>query len=331
VTARIRVVLVAVLAATFVVRVPVAEPQQPAATTVWRIGVLTALYPPDAAPSQAFRQQLRALGYVEGQNLVIEWRYAQGQDDRLPALAAELVRLNVHLLVADATIAIRAAMKATSTIPIVMANHPDPVGSGLVASLARPGGNVTGLSLLAPELRGKQLQLLKETVPRLGRVAVLMNPTIPSNALAVRELEVAAQALKLRLQVLKARAPAEFGEAFSAATHERAEALLIITSSMFFAHRVRLVELVARNRLPAVYSVREFVEVGGLIAYGADIRDSFRRAAWYVDQILKGTKPGDLPIEQPTKFELVINLRAARALGLAIPPAVLARADKVIE
>jgi ABC-type uncharacterized transport system substrate-binding protein len=274
---------------------------------------------------------LRDLGYVEGQNIVIEGRWYGDRIDRLPALAAELVRLPVDVIVAGTAPSPESAKRATSTIPIVMANHPDPVGSGLVASLARPGGNVTGLSAVGPELNRKQLQLLTEAVPSLTRVAVLSNPTVPSHAVAVREIEVAARTLKVRLQVLEVRAPGEFAGAFSAATKERAGALLMLGGSVFFAHRARLAELAVESRLPTMGGPREFAQAGVLIGYGADLRDSWRRAAGYVGRILKGAKPADLPVEQPTKFEFVVNLKTAKALGLTIPPAVLARADQVIE
>jgi putative ABC transport system substrate-binding protein len=270
-------------------------------------------------------------GYVEGQNILIEGRYYGDRTERLPALAAELVRLNVDVIVAGAPPAPEAAQRATSTIPIVMASHADPVGSGLVVSLARPGRNVTGLSALSPELVGKRLQLLKEAVPRISRVAVLSNPTIPSHALELREAEVAARSLKVQLQVLQARAPSDFASAFSAMTKDRAGGLIALGGSMFFAHRTRIVELAAQSRLPAMYGVKEYAEAGGLMTYGVNLRESFRRAATYVDRILKGAKPGDLPIEQPTKFEFVVNLKTATALGLTIPPSLLLRADQVIE
>jgi len=310
----------------------VAEAQSPA--RVFRIGLLGGSSPtsPEASHVWAgFFQGLRELGYLEGQNVVIEGRYYGDSIERLPALAADLVRLPVDVIVAGAPPAPETAKRATSTIPIVMANHSDPVGTGLVASLARPGGNVTGLSLVAPELRVKQLQLLKEAVPRLMRVAVLSNPAIPFHARDLKDLEVAARSLKVRLQVVESRAPSDFTEAFSVATKGRAGALIILSGSMFFAHRARLAELAAKSRLPSMSLLREYAEAGGLMTYGADVRDSFRRAAGYVDRILKGAKPGDLPIEQPTKFELVINLKAAKALGLMIPPSVLLRADHVIE
>jgi putative ABC transport system substrate-binding protein len=317
--------LLAVLAAA-----PVAEPQPPA--KVFRIGVLGGTSPEVSAVLKAFFERLRELGYVEGQNALIEGRYYGDRVDRLPDLAAELVRVPVDVIVTGAVPAPEAARKATSAIPIVMAGlHPDPVRSGLVASLARPGGNVTGLAGVGLEFRGKQLQLLKEALPGLDHVAVLSDPTNPFHPREVKEMEAAAQALKVRLRVVEARAPSEFAGAVSAATRERAGALVILSGSMFYTHRARLAELATRSRLPALMVGRESVEAGGFMAYGADVRAAFRRAADYVDRILKGARPGDLPVEQPTKFELFVNLKTARALGLTIPPAVLARADEVIQ
>ncbi|HEV2056385.1 MAG TPA: ABC transporter substrate-binding protein [Methylomirabilota bacterium] len=309
-----------------------AEAQQ--AGKVWRIGLLGGYSPTSKEAShlwEGFFQGLRELGYVEGQNILIEGRWYGDQTERLPALAAELVRLKVDVIVAGAVPAPEAAQRATSTIPIVIMTHPDPVGSGLVASLARPGRNVTGLSLLTPELVGKRLQLLKEAVPGISRVAVLSDPTNPAQALLLREAEVAARSLKVQLQVLEARAPSDFASTFSAMTKDRAGALITLGANMFFAHRTRIVELAAQSRLPALYGQKEFAEAGGLMAYGANTRENFRRAATYVDKILKGAKPADLPVEQPTKFELVINLKTAKALGLTIPPSLLQRADKVIQ
>jgi len=268
---------------------------------------------------------------VEGQNIVIERRYSEGRNERLPDLAADLVRLKVDVIVAAGTPPPYAAKRATTTIPIVMTNASDPVGSGLVASLARPGGNITGLSLLSPELAGKQLELLKETVPKVSRVAVLWNPANPVHTLILRQAEVAARSLRLQLQILEARGPNEFDSAFSAMTKERAGALLVLADPMFFGHRTRLADLAAKSRLPSVFLLREHADAGGLMAYGPSTRDNFRRAATYVDKILKGAKPGDLPIEQPTKFELVINLKTAKALGLTIPRFVLGRADEVLQ
>jgi len=307
------------------------EAQQPA--RVFRLGLLGTV--PMTEPGAAhiwdgLFEGLRQLGYVEGQNLVIEGRYSEGRSERLPALATELVQLKVDVIVAAATTADE-AKRATSTIPIVMTNHGDPVGSRVVASLARPGGNVTGLSALSPALVGKQLQLLKEAVPRVSRVAVVSNPTHPAHQLSLREVEAAARSLKLQLQILEARAPTEIAGAFAAVTKESAGALLVFADPMMFGERTRIVELAARSRLPLMGNQREYAEAGGLLAYGIDQRDSFRRAATYVDKILKGAKPADLPVEQPTKFELVINLKTAKALGLTIPPSLLQRADEVIQ
>ena len=307
------------------------EAQQPA--KVFRIGLLGTVPLTEPGASRiwdGFFEGLRQLGYVEGQNTVIESRFSEGRYERVPALAAELVRLKVDVIVAAAYTP-DAAKGATSTIPIVMTNHADPVGSRLVASLARSGGNVTGLSVQSPDLVGKQLQLFKEAVPKLSREAVLSNPIHPGHPRSLREAEVAARSLKMRLQVLEARAPTEFAGAFSAATKESAGALLVVGDPMFFGERTRIVELAAKNRLPLMASQKEYAEAGGLLAYGIDHRDSFRRAATYVDKILKGAKPGDLPIEQPTKFEFVINLKTAKALGLTIPPSLLGRADEVIQ
>ena len=312
---------------------PLVADAQPAAKR-HRIGLLAGSSPssPESAHIWAgFFEGLRELGYVEGQNFVIEGRYYGDKIERRPTLAAELVRLQVDVIVAGAAPAPEAAKTATSTIPIVMANHADPVGGGLVASLGRPAGNVTGLSLFGPELRGKQLQLLKEVVPGLVSVAVLSDPTNPFQSLELKMVEAAARFLKLRLHVVQARAPSEFGEAFWLATKERAGAVFVLGGSMFTAHRARLVELAAKSRLPAMYTVKEYAEAGGLMSYGVNIRDSFRRAAGYVDKILKGAKPDDLPVEQPVKFAFAINLKTAKALGLKISPSVLLRADQVIE
>jgi putative ABC transport system substrate-binding protein len=311
---------------------PIAAVAQSSAR-VHRIGLLGGSAPTSPEASHlwgAFLQGLRDLGYVDGQNVVIEGRWYGDRTDLVPVLASELVRLPVDVIVAGTAPSPEAAKRATTTIPIVMLSHPDPVGSGLVASLARPGGNVTGLSSLSPELRSKQIQLLKEALPSLSRVAILSNPSIPSHAMDVKETEVAARALKMRLQVLEVRAPSELAGAFSAATKERAGALVVLSGTIFFAHRTRIVELATQSRLPAMYSWRENAEAGGFMVYGPSLRDNWRRAAWYVDRILKGAKPGDLPVEQPTKLELVVNLKAASALGVTFLPAVLARADEII-
>lgn len=302
---------------------------------VFRIGLLGGSPPTSPAAGHvwaAFFQGLRDLGYIEGRNLVIEGRWYGDNLEQLPALAAELVQLQVDVIVAGAAPAPEAAKGATSTIPIVVPNHTDPVAGGLVASLARPGSNVTGMSLLLRELVGKQLELLKEVVPGLNRIAALTNPDLPGHELDMEELAVAARVLGMRASFLKARAPGAFADAFSAATKQRAGALFILRGgSMFFGHRDRLAELAVRSRLPTMNPLKEYVEAGGLMAYGIDIPDSFRRAAGYVDRIFRGARPGDLPIEQPRKFELVINLKTSRALGLPIPRSVLTRADQIIE
>jgi putative ABC transport system substrate-binding protein len=301
---------------------------------VFRIGILAGSSPtsPEAAHVWAgFFERMRELGYVEGRNIVIDGRYYGDDVARLPILAAELVKLEVDVIVVGASPAPETAKRATSAIPIVMTNHNDPVGSGLVASLARPQGNITGVTLATPVLRGKQLQLLKDVVPGLAGVAVLANPTVPSYALDVRELQAAARSLRMQIHVVEARAPAELAGALSLARQKGAGALVVVGSSMFFANRARIVELAMENRLPAMYGAKEFVELGGLVAYAPNLGDGFRRAAGYVDRILKGASPGDLPVEQPTKFELSINPKTARALGLAIPRSVLALADQIIE
>ena len=281
---------------------------------------------------EAFKQGLRELGYVEGKNIVIELRSAEGEQGRLTALVAELVRLKVDIIVSAGPSVTRAAKAATTTIPIVMAQDSDPVGSGFVASLARPGGNITGLSTLAPELSGKRLELLKEIVPALSRVAIIGSSTEPSYAQVLKEIELAAGALKLKLQLLNVRDAKDIETAFQAARKERADAILLLTAAVLNSHRAQVVELAVKNRLPAAYNaVPQFVEDGGLMSYGTNLNDLFRRAATYVDKILKGRTPADLPVEQPIKFELIINLKAAKQIGLTIPPNVLARADKVIK
>jgi putative tryptophan/tyrosine transport system substrate-binding protein len=312
---------------------PVAAESQPAAS-VPRIGILTLNLVANPHLQEAFLQGLRDLGYVEGRNVVIEYRDAKGRSEQLPALAAELVALKVDVLLAGGTTQAMAAQRATSTLPIVFAQAADPVAGGLVTSLARPGGNVTGLSNLAPELIGKCLEQLKQAVPEVRRVAVLWQPSGLGERTDKEQLtgaEVAARALGVRLQFVEARGPADLDRAFSDMTRAHAGALTVLGSAMFQIERKRLVDLAAKNRLPAVYPWREFVDAGGLMAYGASFADLYRRAATYVDKILKGAKPGDLPIEQPTKFELVINLKVAKALGLTIPQSVLARADQIVE
>jgi putative tryptophan/tyrosine transport system substrate-binding protein len=309
---------------------PLAARAQQAAK-VARIGYLAGANP---HASEAFRQGLRDLGYLEGSNVVIEYRDAEGKLERNPALMAELVALKVDVIVAGNTAAALAAKQATRAIPIVFASVPDPVTSGLVTSLAQPGGNITGLSNLTVDLVGKCLELLTQAVPGVGRVAVLWQPGAfggRTETDMLKGAEVAAQSLAVRLQFLEVRAPADFDRAFSEMTKARADALIVLSTSMLFVERRRLVDLATRHRLPAVYQQRETADAGGLMAYGANIADMYRRAATYVDKILKGAKPADLPVEQPTKFELVINLKTARALGITIPPSLLARADEVIE
>jgi putative tryptophan/tyrosine transport system substrate-binding protein len=279
---------------------------------------------------EAFRQGLRELGYVEGKNIVIEWR--EGNNDQVPALAAELVRLKVDVIVSGALSLTRAAKAATSTIPIVMAQDPDPVGNGFVASLAHPGGNITGLSTLAPELNGKKLEILKEVIPRISRVAVFVTSTVRDPAQVSKEVEIAAQALKVKLQYLDVLTPADFETAFREAIKGRAEGVLMeVAGPVYIPHRKKTPELAAKSRLPVMYRRPQDVEAGGLMFYGVSITDLDRRAATYVDKILKGRKPADLPVEQPTKFEFMINLKAAKQIGLTIPPNVLVRADRVIK
>jgi putative ABC transport system substrate-binding protein len=297
-----------------------------------RIGFLTTLSPSTISDRiEAFRQGLRELGYVEGKNIVIEWRYAEEKLDRLPALVSELVGLKVDVIVTGGTAATRPAKQATVTIPIVMAFDDDPIGSGFAASLARPGGNITGLSTQASEISGKRLELLREIVPKLSRVAVLGTSTRPGNAQSLREVELAAGALGVKLQYLDVLSPEDIETAFRGASGGRAEAVLTLNSTVLISHRRQVADLAVKSRLPAIYYAPEFVEDGGLVTYGVSITDLFRRAASYVDKILKGAKPADLPVEQPTKFEFVINLKAAKQIGLTIPPNVLARADKVIK
>ena len=302
--------------------------QQP--TRVYRIGYLLGT-PGEQEPFlEAFLEGMRTLGYVEGQNLVLEVRAAAGQYERLPDLATELVRLPVDVLLVVTTPAALAAKHATTTIPIILVGVGDPVGSGLVASLARPGGNVTGLASLDPELVAKQLELLKEVLPNVSRVAILWNPTNPAHALAMPQADVAAQRLGVQLHRMEAHGPDAFDSAFAAMTRAHAGALLVLGDGMFFEHRRRFTELEATSRLPTMHNSRPFVEAGGLMAYGPSRLDIRRRAAVYVDKILKGARPADLPVEQPTKYELIINLKTARALGITVPPSLLLLADEVI-
>jgi putative ABC transport system substrate-binding protein len=306
----------------------VARAQQ--AGKVHRVGFLS-LQSGLTSTTEAFPKEMRELGYVEGRNLIIEYRWAARKEERLPELAAELVRLKVEVIVTAAAPTIEAARRATSTIPIVMATAADPVGSGLVASLARPGGNVTGLTALSTELAGKRLQLARELVPKATRVAVLAYHGSSVTRLFLEEMRAAAQQIGVQLVVQEVNETGDLTGAFTAMQRERAQALVVQVSPFSADNAKRIVELAAQHRLPAMYDVRSFVDAGGLVSYGPSLPEMFRRAAFYVDKILKGAKPADLPIEQPTKFELVINLKAAKALGLTIPPALLARADQVIQ
>jgi len=306
----------------------VARAQQ--AGKVYRIGYLS-LSPGPGYGTEAFRQGLRELGYVEGRNLIIEYRWAAGKKERLPDLVAELVRLKVEVIVTSVTPAAEAAKRATTTIPIVMAAVGDPVGSGLVASLARPGGNVTGLTLLSTELAGKRLQMVRELIPKATRVAVLAYRGTSVTRLFLEEMRGRARQMGIQLVVQEVDQAGDLPSAFAAMQRERTQALVVQVSPLTADNTERIIELAAQHRLPAMYDVRSFVEAGGLVSYGPSLAEMFRRAAYYVDRILKGAKPADLPIEQPTKFELVINLKAAKALGLTIPPALPVRTDQVIE
>jgi len=304
--------------------------QQP--TKVPRIGYLSSNSPTaNKARIEAFRQGLRELGYVEGKNIIIEWRSAEGKSDRLPALAAELVSLKVDVIVSYGPIPTRVLKNSTTTIPIVMSSDGDPVGSGVVASLARPGGNITGLSTLAPEISGKQLEILKEIVPKVSRVAVLGHSNEPGNAPALKELELAAGALKVQLQYLDVLSPKDIETSFQSAGKQQAGAVVVLAGPVMAPHRIEVVNLAAKNRLPAMYYRSDYVEAGGLMTYGVNFDDLHRRAATYVDKILKGRSPADLPVEQPMKFEFIINLKAAKQIGLTVPPSVVARADRVIK
>ena len=281
---------------------------------------------------EAFRQELRKLGWIEGKNITIEYRFSELKAERLPELAAELVRLNVDLIVTTGEPPARAAKSATTTIPIVMANTGDPVGSGFVASLARPGGNVTGLSNLGPELNSKRLEVLKDAIPKLARVGFLRGASSIASPTQLREIRPAALALKVKLEEIETQPdPKGLESAFKTATQKQVGAITMVTSRQFFAERKRIVELAVKYRLPAIYFQREFVDEGGLMSYGADYEDLFRKAAHYVDKILKGAKPADLPVQQATKFEFVINLTAAKQIGLSLSPEFLARANRVIK
>lgn len=324
------IIFVPLLATVMLTTVSFAEAQQ--AAKVPRIGVLSSFAPSGAAVwHQAFQEGLRDLGWVEGKNIAIEYRYSEGRADRLPELATDLARLNVDIIVAHTNTDALAAHRVTKTIPVVMATAGDPVTTGLVKSLARPGGNVTGLSQMSPDLAGKRLELLKETVPKLSRVAVLWNPEGPTSPLAWKEIQLPAGQLNLQLHSLEVRSPDDFDKAFEDATGARAGALAIMPDPLFPTNLKRIANLAAKSRLPSIYHLREFAESGGLVTYGPDRSALFRRAATYVDKILKGAKPAELPVEQPTKFELVINLKTAKQIGLTIPQSMLYRADKVIK
>ena len=307
----------------------IAQLQQP--KKIPRIGVLVGgSAASDSARIEALRQGLRELGYVEEKNIAMDYRYAEGKPDRLNGLAADLVRQKVDIIVTAGPAATSAAKAATNAIPIVMAQVNDPIGAGFVANLVRPGGNITGLSVMAPELSGKQLELLKEVAPRVSRVAVLGTSTQPGNPKTLKETEVAAQGLKVQLRYFDVGSARDLDAAFRAASKEHVEALLPLSSPVLFIQRARIIELATKNRLPAIYYATEYVEDGGLMSYAPNVLELWRRAATHVDKILKGATPGDLPVEQPTKFELIINLKAAKQIGLTVPPTVLGRADKVI-
>ena len=306
-----------------------AEAQQPVSPR--RVGVLLALLGPDSKEAQAFRQGLRDAGYVEGRDVIIEWRSAEGDYTRLPQLATELVERKVDVIVADTTQATQAARRATSTVPIVMVIVADPVGSGVVTNLSQPGGNITGLSIMLAELSAKRLQLLKDALPRITKVAALWNPPTAYHAKALENLKAAAPSLAIELSAVSARTSEEIGPAFEALNRARAEALYVVDCPPFFTHRTTIVKLAMKARLPAISGERPYTDEGALISYGPSYADQMRRSTEYVDKILRGAKPSGLPIEQPTKFDLVINLKTAKTLGLTIPPSVLLRADQVIE
>jgi putative ABC transport system substrate-binding protein len=327
-----RIGLAVVLALSVVLAPLTDEAQQ--ASKVYRVGFLHwGSRGPGEQQFQAFEQALRERGWVTGENLVITYRFAEGQYDRLPSLAGELVRLEPHVIVALPTAATRAAKNVTSTIPIVMVMVSDPIGERLITSFARPGANVTGLALIPTlEIYAKQLQLLKEAVPRAQRIALLRNPANPAAAPIVRTVEDAARALGVELQVSGARAPEEFEPAFRAMTQARADALLVVSDAVYSgAHRARFVDLSSRHRLPTMYGLDYYTTAGGLMAYGPNATEPYRRAAYFVDRLLRGANPAELPVEQPTKFEFVVNLKTAKAIGLTIPASVLAQADQIIQ
>jgi putative ABC transport system substrate-binding protein len=321
--------IICLFAAALLSTVPFSEAQE--AKKVPRIGFLLVGGFTDTSRADAFRQGLQQLGYVEGKNIVIEWRRAEGKLDRLDELAAELVRLKVDVFVTSGNAVTRAAKKATSTIPIVTSLVSDPVENGFIASLARPGGNITGLTSLGAELSGKRLELLKETIPRLSRVMVLGNSHTPGNSQAVQQTETVARVMGVQLFYKDVQTVTDTDAAFKTLSKNRSDAAFMLPNAVLLAHRRRVVELTIENRLPMMYDAKEYVQIGGLISYAADAEDLFRRSSIYVDKIVKGAKPADLPVEQPKKFEFVINLKTAKQIGLTIPPNVLARADKVIK
>jgi putative ABC transport system substrate-binding protein len=330
-----RAIVAGVIIATIVVAIPAARAQT--ADKVYRVGYI---FPTPVAQITAdpahyfnrdFREELRRRGYTEGQNLVLELRSVEGSLGRISEVVSELLRLKVDVIVATSTPAIEAAQRATRTVPIVMFGVGDPVATGFVASLARPGGNITGLSQMSPELSAKRLALVKEVIPGVSRIAVLSNPANPSNAPQIRDTQAAARALAVELQWLEVRGPPDLERAFDAATRGHAGALVTLDDLFIFTQRMRIVSLAAKSRLPGMYGWSTFAEAGGLMSYGPDFRDMYRRAAVFVDKILRGARPADLPVEQPTKFELVINLGTARTLGLMIPSSLRLRADQLIE
>ena len=307
----------------------VAYPQP--ADNVPRVGYLSYGSPGPSREIDAFRQGLRELGYIEGQSIVVEYRFASGQVERYPRLASELVRMNVDVIVAPATPQALAAKRATSSIPIVFVLVADAVGAGLITNFARPGGNITGLTSSSAELSGKRLELLKEMVPKASRMAVLYNPTDPSNVLILKQLQESVPTLGLILEPIEVREPREFEGAFVAVTRQRAHAMFGTPGALTFEHRKVLVNLAAKHRIPTMWGHRSFVDAGGLMSYAVNLYEQNRQAALFVDKILKGARPGDLPVEQPTKFELVINVRPAKALGLTLPPSLIVQADQIIE
>ena len=317
-----------VVLATFLGLVGAAHAQQPSPPR--HIGVLLTLFSPESSVAEAFREGLRDAGYVEGRDLLIDWRFANGDYALVSKLAADLVSSKVDVIVVQTTPATLAVKRATSTIPVVMSLVGDPVGSGLVANLAHPDGNITGLSTMATELSAKRLQLLKEAIPRATRVAVLWNPDTPTYARAMEELKAVAPSLSIDLIFVRARAPNDIAPAFSTITRTHTHALYIIPDAFFFTHRAAILKLASEAKVPVIYGERHFADAGALMSYGPNIAEMFRRSAGYVVKILKGTKPADLPIEQPTQFELVVNMRTAKALGIAIPESILVRADDVI-